>query len=151
MCARLKLGLLRFSQAATCLPATAVPVLPLPGQEAECCGGASVAGTWGVRRPAAQPGTCRLPRTERSHEACARRLRTQTLHLCVPGVSARARAFHLPAGKVAACLGPPGIRHVARAVVGRGLPPDKWPHSSLCTCATFLGEKEEHVEEQPQR
>lgn len=43
-----------------------------------------------------------------------------TLHLCMPAVSAQARTFHLSMGGVAVFWGPPGIRHVARAVVGSG-------------------------------
>lgn len=95
-----------------------------------------------------------LPCTGWLPEAC-------TCHLWVHGVmalgtyspSVRActehtgHAFHLPVGKVAACLRLPGIRHIDRAVVR----PGEWPCSSLFTCAKFLGEKEEHVEEQPQR
>lgn len=108
------------------MPATAVPVLQLPGQKAERCGRASALGTRGAQGAG---GPARHAAIFHAQSDCTRaalavcvcgqpRLRAHTLHLCVPGVSARARAFHLPVGKVDACLGPPGIRHAVRAVVG---------------------------------
>lgn len=146
--------LLHFCQAVTRLPATAVPVLQLAGQEAVRCGRASAEGTWGMQRTLAELGMHHLPCTGRLPEAC-------TCHLLVHGVMAQGtcspsvractehtrHAFHLPVGKVDACLRLPGIRHINRAVVRTG----EWSCSSLFTCAKFLGEEEEHVEDQPQR
>lgn len=124
MCARLKLVLLPFSWAEMCLPSAAGPILQLPGQKAGPCR-VSVLNTQGLQGPA--PSHSRhifhVWRGCTGALICAcmeRWLRACTLHLCMPAVSAQAWTFHLPVGEVAVCWGPPGIRHVVRAVVGSG-------------------------------